>query len=135
MRISDWSSDVCSSDLSDTEAPMSTGHGHHAGARAPGSRLLGDDASTGAKELPAPERWINASIEDHPAGAAMQVAQTYTLTFAVEAEAASNLTAGYPARPALPTASAESVENVHPHRPDLRIAHTAPPLPTPPHGL
>src|SRR3546814_4197766 len=49
---------------SDTEAPMSTGHGHHAGARAPGSRLLGDDASTGAKELPAPERWINASIED-----------------------------------------------------------------------
>src|SRR3546814_8886364 len=83
---------------SDTEAPMSTGHGHHAGARAPGSRLLGDDASTGAKELPAPERWINASIEDHPAGAAMQVAQTYTLAFAVEAEAASNLDAGGSAR-------------------------------------
>src|SRR3546814_10780347 len=95
MRISDWSSDVCSSDLlppepglpphappppagppplappptampfpaegqapdvaadmpqpeqaavgSDTEAPISTGHGHHACARAPGSRLLGDE--------------------------------------------------------------------------------------------
>src|SRR3546814_11271455 len=63
---------------SDTEAPMSTGHGHHAGARAPGSRLLGDDASTGATELPAPERWINASIEDPPAGAATKVRQHYT---------------------------------------------------------
>src|SRR3546814_2791459 len=91
---------------------MSTGHGHHAGARAPGSRLLGDDASTGAKELPAPERWINASIEDHPAGAAMQVAQTYTLAFAVEAEAASNLDAGGSARSELPTASAEYVVKV-----------------------
>src|SRR3546814_4876444 len=74
---------------SDTEAPMPTGHGHHAGARAPGSLLLGDDASPGAKELPAPDSWINASTEDNPAGPEMQAVQTYTLASAVEAEAAS----------------------------------------------
>src|SRR3546814_4258511 len=66
MRISDWSSDVCSSDL-------------------------------------------------------MQVAQTYTLAFAVEAEAASNLDAGGSARSELPTASAEYVVKVQLDSPDFRI--------------
>src|SRR3546814_18763393 len=75
---------------SDTEAPMSPGHGHHAGARPPGSRLLGDDASTGATELPAPARWINASNEDHPPGAPTHVAQTEPPPYAAEAEAACN---------------------------------------------
>src|SRR3546814_14384724 len=100
---------------SDTEAPMSTGHGHHAGARAPGSRLLGDDASTGAKELPAPERWNNASIEDHPAGAAMQVAPTYTLAFPVEATAATNRAPGRHPRPEWPTPPARSAVQRPPH--------------------
>src|SRR3546814_14266694 len=120
---------------SDTEAPMSTGHGHHAGARAPGSRLLGDDASTGAKELPAPARWINASIEDHPAGAALQVAPTYTLAFALDAQAASNLAAGGSAPPDLPTASAEYLVIVQLDRPDFPLHDPVPPPRPAPAGL
>src|SRR3546814_6025535 len=51
----------------------------------------------------------------------MQVAQTYTLAFAVEAEAASNLDAGGSARSELPTASAEYVVKVQLDSPDFRI--------------
>src|SRR3546814_14306180 len=43
----------------DTPAPMTTGQGHHAGPRDPGSRLLGEDAATGDKGVPAPDTRIN----------------------------------------------------------------------------
>jgi hypothetical protein len=115
-------------DGDDEPIPMAGSHG----SASPGSRLLGGDEpaeGTTANETPAkasapepaPQRWINARIEDHPDDTPLQVAQTYTLAFAVEAQASSNLAGGGSAPSELPAAAAEYVVKVQLDSPDFRI--------------
>src|SRR3546814_2909606 len=61
MRISDWSSDVCSSDLDDAETTaedrlqerrgLRRKHGHDGAERQTGSHIIGDPQHVGAERL------------------------------------------------------------------------------------
>src|SRR3546814_4736145 len=56
MRISDWSSDVCSSDLMDGWVTI-----HHALSRQDGAWVLGQTKTEGSERtIPAPERVVEA---------------------------------------------------------------------------
>lgn len=119
--------------------------------RGPGGGLLGEEAATAAPDLPmsagaepGPEpqpdageasRWINARIEDHPAGTALRLAQTYTLAFAIEAVADSNLGASGSAPSAAPATDAEYALTVQLDSDDFSIGDRQRPLRVLPGGL
>lgn len=97
-----------------------------AGDTVPRGRLLGDALPTagGTDRMPAsaaPERWINARVEDHPDGVALQVARAYTLAFAVEAHAHTTVGAGGATPSQLPAVPAEYVVKVQLDSVDFRI--------------